>query len=81
MAVDGSMFAHQNPKIDMVLVLGYSSAVVAVNQKNYPKPTLVATIIDENTANAPVNGNISGKHNLNYISIQGNLKRELNSFS
>lgn len=71
---------YQNPKVDIVLVLGYSSAVVAVNQKNYPKPTLVATIIDENTANAPVNGSTSGKHNLNYISIQGNLKRELNSF-
>lgn len=71
---------YQNPKIDMVLVLGYSSAVVAVNRKNYPKPTLVATIIDESTANAPVNGSVSGKHNLNYISIRGNLKRELNSF-
>lgn len=71
---------YQDPKVDMVLVLGYSSAVVAVNRKNYPKPTLVATIIDENTANAPIDGGTSGKHNLNYISIQGNLKRELKSF-
>lgn len=72
---------YQNPKVDIVLVLGYSSAVVAVNRKNFPKPTLVATIIDENTAHAPVDGITSGKHNLNYISIQGKLKRELTSFA
>ena len=71
---------YQNPKVDMVLVLGYGSAVVAVNRENFPKPTLVATIIDENAANAPVDSDTSGKHNLNYISIQGNLKRELDSF-
>ncbi|MEA2091784.1 MAG: hypothetical protein U9O83_05425 [Campylobacterota bacterium] len=60
---------YKNPKVDIVLVLGFGSAVVAVNRKNYPKPTLVATIIDEKTANAPVKGSVSGKHNLNYISI------------
>ncbi|WP_324171572.1 TolC family protein [Sulfurimonas sp.] len=71
---------YQNPKVDIVLVLGYGSAVVAVNKKSFSKPTLVSTIIDERLSNAPVKGNTSGKHNLSYISIQGNLQRELKAF-
>jgi len=71
---------YQDPKVDIVFVLGYSAAVVAVNLADHPKPTIVATIIDEITANAPVENGTSGKHNLNYISIQGNIKRELDSF-
>jgi outer membrane protein TolC len=71
---------YRDPKVDIILVLGFSSAAISVTRKSHPKPTLVSTIIDSHLANAPLKGNTSGKHNLTYITIQADLETELKTF-
>ena len=71
---------YNTPEVDIVLVLGYAAPVVAVNQESYPKPTVASIIIDERIANAPLAEGTSGEHNLTYISIRGNMERELKFF-
>ena len=71
---------YQDDEVDVVLVLGFASAVIAVNMNQHPKPTLASTIIHTNLANAPLKGQTSAKHNLNYLSLQADLQEELKSF-
>ncbi len=71
---------YSDKDVDMVIALGFGSAVVTANFSRHPKPTFAAIIFDERLSNAPRDGNGSGKHNLNYFSIQGDLKTEINAF-
>ena len=71
---------YNDKEVDIIVVLGFSSAAIAVNRAHYSKPTLVATIIHTDIANAPLLGETSAKHNLTYISIQADLKEELEIF-
>ncbi|MBV1916411.1 MAG: TolC family protein [Pseudomonadales bacterium] len=66
--------------VDIVLALGFASATVAATRKNHPKPTLAAMVMDDRLIDAPRKGDVSGKHNLTYISIQADLNTELAEF-
>lgn len=71
---------YKDKDVDMVIALGFSSAVVAAKLHRHPKPTFAAVILDDRLSGAPRDGNRSGKHNLNYLSLQGDLKTEIEAF-
>lgn len=71
---------YKDKDVDMVIALGFSSAVVAAKLHRHPKPTFAAVILDDRLSDAPRDGNRSGKHNLNYLSLQGDLKTEIEAF-
>ena len=71
---------YKDSDVDIVIALGFSTAAIVVKRSKYTKPTLVATIIHTNISNAPYKDKTSGKHNLNYITIQADLKDELKTF-
>lgn len=71
---------YSDSSVDIVIVLGFNSAAIAVNRAKHPKPTLAATIIHTDIANAPLLGKTSGKHNLTYITLEADLQEELISF-
>ena len=71
---------YADKDVDILIALGFGAASVAVNLNRHPKPTLAAVIIDDRLSSAPRDGNTSGKHNLNYISIQADLKADVETF-
>lgn len=71
---------QQDRQVDMILVLGFASAAVAVLQANYSKPTFAAVILDGKLIGAPREGLSSGKKNLNYLSVEGDFGKELEAF-
>ena len=71
---------YKDKEVDIVIAIGFGTAAIAVNKDKYPKPTLVSTIIHTKITNAPLKGKVSGKHNLTYITIQADLKDELQQF-
>jgi len=70
----------RDPEVDMVLVLGFASAAVAVLQDDFRKPTFAAIILDSALIGAPRQGAVSGKKNLSYLTVEGNFQEELQAF-
>ncbi len=65
---------YADPEVDIVLALGFGAATIAVNQTNFPKPTLAMVILDEQLSGAPRKGVGSGVDNLTYVSIESELE-------
>lgn len=64
---------YQNPKVDMLLVLGVAANQIVVKQNSFPKPTFLPLVIERELAQAPFkatvgNNGISNKKNLSYLS-------------
>jgi len=65
---------YQNPKVDMLLVLGVAANQIVVKRPRFAKPTFLPFVVERELAGAPFkqvgegkNG-ISGKKNLSYLS-------------
>ncbi|MEM9621458.1 MAG: TolC family protein [Pseudomonadota bacterium] len=58
---------YNNPKYDIVLVTGFLTNQLAIQRNEFPKPTFLPLVITPGLLGAPVAGDSSGKHNLNYL--------------
>lgn len=64
---------YQNPKVDMVLVMGVAANQIVVKRENFPKPTFLPFVVEREFIQAPfkkVKGSdngISNKRNLSYL--------------
>jgi outer membrane protein len=68
---------EDDPKVDMVLALGYVSSAIAVQQRPLRKPTFAPFIMDANLLGVPSKEGGSGIKNLNYLSSGANFVRDL----
>jgi outer membrane protein len=64
---------YQNPKVDMLLVLGVAANQVVVKRSTFAKPTFLPLVIERELAQAPFkatvgDNGISNKRNLSYLS-------------
>ncbi len=59
--------ALADPDVDLVLVMGFLANQLAVSRQSFAKPTFLPLIINGELLGAPVQGNQSGKQNLNYL--------------
>jgi len=70
------------PEIDYVIALGYLSSRQLSKLKNYSKPAIAATILDDGMLNLPRNNeNTTGVNNFTYIESIINLKDNLKEYS
>ena len=64
---------YQDPKIDMVLVMGVAANQVVIRRANFPKPTFLPFVVEREIIQAPykksagVENGISNKKNLSYL--------------
>jgi len=71
---------QKDPKVDMVLALGYVAGPLAILSKSLRKPTFSPLVMDAGLLGLPRKGNASGVKNLNYISGEADFVRDLTSF-
>jgi len=71
---------QNDPKVDMILALGYVSGPLASFGKSLKKPTFAPLIMDAELLGLPRKANASGLKNFNYISGEANFVRDLISF-
>lgn len=64
---------YQNPKVDMLLVLGVAANQVVIKRPTFAKPTFLPLVIEREVAQAPFkatqgDNGVSNKKNLSYLS-------------
>jgi len=70
----------EDPEVDLVLAFGPLSTSVACGRPVLPKPVIAPFLIDLEAQQAPFDGQASGRHNLNYITIPFSLKQQIERF-
>ena len=71
--------AYANPVIDIVLVIDVAANQSLGTVEAYSKPTILPFVINAQMSGLPVSGNSSGKPNLNYITPDFDIEKELNT--
>jgi len=72
--------AYANSAIDMLLVTGIAANQVGVARKSFDKPTFLPVVFDVELMGAPIEGDVSGKTNLNYLVSQIEFQQNLSNF-
>ncbi|MEW5757738.1 MAG: TolC family protein [Pseudomonadota bacterium] len=71
---------QNDPAVDMVLALGYTSSAVAALSPRLRKPTFAPFVMDASLLGLPRKGNTSGVKNLNYLTSEADFVRDLKIF-
>ena len=79
----GTALKHlqHDPKVDIVLALGFVSSLVASRSDELLKPTFAPMVLDSNLVNLPRSGNTSGVRNLNYLTEEVRFTDDVIAFS
>jgi len=72
--------AYANPTIDMLLVTGIAANQIGVARNTFNKPTFLPMVFDAELMSAPLDGDVSGKTNLNYLVSQIEFQQNLRNF-
>lgn len=72
--------AYANSKTDMLLVTGIAASQIGVARDTFNKPTFLPLVFDVELMGAPIDGEVSGKTNLNYLVSQIHFKQNLVNF-
>lgn len=72
--------AYADPTIDMLLVTGVAANQIGVARETFKKPTFLPMVFDVELMGAPIDGEVSGKANLNYLVSQIEFKQNLTNF-
>ncbi len=69
-----------DPEVDLVLAFGPFATAEACTRTDLSKPVIAPFLIDLEAQQAPFDGEASGVHNLNYITIPLSLKQQIERF-
>ncbi|MEM7361264.1 MAG: TolC family protein [Pseudomonadota bacterium] len=60
---------YRDPKVDMLLVLGFAANQITIRRDNFPKPTFLPFVVESELIGAPLKDGASGKRNLSYLTF------------
>jgi outer membrane protein len=69
-----------DPRTDVVVALGVLASHAAAQRKNLPKPVVAPLVTNHGLQKLPYKDGVSGKHNLSYVSLDVNIRRDLTAF-
>ncbi len=71
---------YADTRTDLVVTLGVLGSHAAAQRANLPKPTVAPLITNHGLQNLPYSNGASGKHNLSYVSLDVDIRRDLTAF-
>ena len=71
---------YANPKIDMLLLLGFAANQIAISRDRFPKPTFLPQVVAGELIGAPFENGVSGKRNLSYLTFSAQFSDSLLAF-
>jgi outer membrane protein len=69
-----------DPRTDLVVTLGVLGSHIAAQRKHLPKPVVAPLISNHGLAELPYKDGASGRHNLSYVSLDVDIRRDLMAF-
>ena len=72
--------ALTDPRTDLVVALGVLGSHLAAQRTHLPKPVVAPLISNHGLADLPYKNGTSGRHNLSYVSLDVDIRRDLTAF-
>lgn len=69
-----------DPRTDLVVTLGVLGSHLAAQRTHLPKPVVAPLISNHGLADLPYKDGTSGRHNLSYVSLDVDIRRDLTAF-
>ena len=69
-----------DPAVDVVVTLGFVASHLAAHRAKLPKPTIAALAVDPVLQTFPVQGGVSGRHNLTFVASFDSVGDEIGTF-
>ena len=69
-----------DPKVDVVVALGFAASHVAAHRAALPKPTIAAAVLDPVLQTFPLRGPTSGRHNFTYATSLDRVEEQIRTF-
>jgi outer membrane protein TolC/ABC-type uncharacterized transport system substrate-binding protein len=69
-----------NPRTDLVVTLGVLASQAAAQRADLPKPVVAPFVADRGLQDLPYKDGASGRHNLSYVSLDVDIRRDLLAF-
>ena len=73
--------AYADPRVDLVLAIGFVANQVGAARSAYPKPTFLPVILDTRLLPAVATDGTSGIANLNYLNAYANFEADLDTLA
>jgi len=71
---------YADPRTDLVVTLGVLGSHAAAQRASLPRPTVAPLITNHGLQDLPYRNGASGKHNLSYVSLDVDIRRDLTAF-
>ena len=69
-----------DPKIDVVVTLGFAASHLVAHRVLLPKPTIAATVVDPVLQTFPLKSGTSGRHNFTYVTTFNRVEDQITEF-
>jgi outer membrane protein len=69
-----------DPKVDVVVTLGFAASHLAAHRAQFPKPTIAASVLDPALQSFPLKAATSGRHNFTYVTTFNRVEDQLDTF-
>jgi outer membrane protein len=69
-----------DPKIDVVVTLGFAASHLVAHRVLLPKPTIAANVVDPVLQSFPLKSGTSGRHNFTYVTTFNRVEDQITAF-
>ncbi len=69
-----------DPKIDVVVTLGFAASHLVAHRVVLPKPTIAANVVDPVLQTFPLKSGTSGRHNFTYVTTFNRVEDQITEF-
>jgi outer membrane protein TolC/ABC-type uncharacterized transport system substrate-binding protein len=69
-----------DPKIDVVVALGFAASHLVAHRTQLPKPTIAANVVDPVLQTFPLKSGTSGRHNFTYVTTFNRVEDQITKF-
>jgi outer membrane protein len=69
-----------DPRIDVVVTLGFAASHLVAHRSKLPKPTIAASVLDPVLQTFPIKSGASGRHNFTYVTTFNRVEDQVRTF-